>query len=428
MTSEVIRTEQPVLHDGISSIAFFNGRLLTGEDLTREQLATTEARLRVGRVLGSGVACGLHVSPAPTGDPRRPVLTVTPGRAVNARGAVMELSRAVDVHLTRDGATGSAPEAIFTDCKPLQPGTYLAGAGTYVLTVAPARRGVGRAPVSGLQNTRAQCNVAYSVEGVQFDLLRIALPASALATPAKSRNRVMHLMVGTSDADRLAALANPLAQSPSRYGMLDELVRQGCISEDQVPLAFVLWTGSGGVVFVDHWAVRRRLHLRDHDLSAPLTGTRVRVDAQAVLDQFHEHVLDLVRAETANEALTGETAAARFDRLPPVALVPIIDEAGKGGGWDPDKFLGVQGSQEAATLDAESLRGLVRESLDHTPYAVGGETRVQRYLVWETEQALAAGLPVRRVMVLAREGIAYRGTARYGKARYALSRYAPSVI
>ena len=62
MTGDVITTEQPVLTGGISSVAFFNGRLLTGEDLTREQLATTEARLRVGRVLGSGRGLRLRAS------------------------------------------------------------------------------------------------------------------------------------------------------------------------------------------------------------------------------------------------------------------------------------------------------------------------------------------------------------------------------
>lgn len=427
MTTDVVRTEQPVLTDGISSVAFFNGRLLTGEDLTREQLATTEARLRVGRALGSGVVCGLGVSLKASTDLNRPVLTVEPGRAVNARGAVMELSSGVDVALTRESATGSGPEAIFTDCRPLQPGTYIAGVGAYVLTVAPARRGVGRAPVSGLQNAQAQCNVAYSLEGVQFTLLRVALPAGVLADPHRTRNRVAHLMAGTSSAERVGALADPLASSPPRYGMLDELVAQGCITADQVPLAFLLWTGSEGVVFVDPWTVRRRLHVREADDFAALTGDRGRVDAQALFDQFQDQLADLVRAETPQARLADEPAAKRFDQLPPVGLVPIIGGSGTSG-YDPERFLGGQGSVELAALDADALRALVREGLDHTPYGVGGTVRVQRYVLWENELARSAGVPVTRVMVIAREGLTYRGIARYGAARYSLSRYAPSVI
>ena len=81
-----------------------------------------------------------------------------------------------------------------------------------------------------------------------------------------------------------------------------------------------------------------------------------------------------------------------------------------------------------AALDADALRALVLEGLDHTPYVVGGDVRVQRYVLWDNELARAAGVPVTRVMVIAREGLTYRGIARYGAARYSLSRYAPSVI
>jgi len=426
MAAGTVITEQPILDGGISSVAFFNGRLLTGEDLTKEQLATTEARLRVGRVLGSGVACGFGVRLEPSGDVTRPVLAITPGRAVNPRGAVLELPAGVDLALTRDATPSGSPEAVFTDCTPLQPGTYIAGAGAYVLTVAPARRGVGRAPVSGLQNAQAQCNVAYSVEGLQFDLLRIALPASALAEPDKTRNRVAHLMAGTDTPERLAMLADPLAPAPARYGMLDELVEQGCLTDVQVPLAFLLWTGEDGVVYVDPWCVRRPLRQPAADRFAGLTGDRVRGDAQAVFDQFQNHVADLVADPGTNAGLAGETAADRFELLPPVAMVPIRDGA-SGAGWDPDTFLGTQGSQGLATLDADALRELVRDGLDHTPYLVGGGTPVQRYLVWENEVARSIGLSPQRVMVIAREGLGYRGVARYGQARFALSRYAPSV-
>ncbi len=427
MSTDVVRTEQAVLTDGIPSVAFFNGRLLTGEDLTREQLATTEARLRVGRALGSGVVCGLEVALVASADRARPVVSVRPGRAVNARGAVMELSTGVDVALTREGPTGAGPEAVFTDCRPLQPGTYVAGVGAYVLTVEPARRGVGRAPVNGFEDVAAGCNVAYSLEGVQFTLLRVALPAAALADPDRTRNRVAHLMAGTASVEQAAAMVDPLAPAAARRGMLDELVAQGCLTPDQVPLAFLLWTGSGGVLFVDAWTVRRRLHVREADDLATVAGDRVGVEAQALLHQLRDHLADLVREETPQAPLAGETAAKRFEHLPPVGLVPITAGAGTGG-YDPDLFLGGQGSVELAMLDADALRALVREGLDHTPFAVGGEVRAQRYLLWENEQARAAGVPVRRVMVFAREGIAHRGVARYGSARQSQGRYAPSVV
>lgn len=428
MTADVITTEQPVLTGGISSVAFFNGRLLTGEDLTREQLATTEARLRLGRALGAGVACGFSVTLKPSADLTRPVLAITPGRAVSPRGAVLELAGAVDLALTREPASGGAAEAVFTDCTPLQQGTYIAGAGAYLLTVAPARRGVGRAPVSGLQNAQAQCNVRYSVEGLQFQLLRVALPASVLADPDKTRNRVAHLMAGTTSPERISSLADPLSVGATAYGMLDELVTKGCITDDQVPLAFLLWTGEGGVLYVDPWCVRRRLRPPPAARFAALTGDRARVDALAIFDQFQDHVADLAAGGSTGPGLPQERAADRFDLLPPVAMVPIVRDDGTGAGYDPDLFLDEQGSTELATLDADSLRALVQEGLDHTPVPVNGTIPIQRYLLWENEVALSLGFTVQRVMVLAREGIGYRGVARYGKARSSSSRYPRSVI
>ena len=62
---------------GIRSVNFFNGRLLTGEDLSREQDANELARLRLGRAVGSGVAYGLEVAQAPTGSTtERPIVTI----------------------------------------------------------------------------------------------------------------------------------------------------------------------------------------------------------------------------------------------------------------------------------------------------------------------------------------------------------------
>ena len=72
-----------------------------------------------------------------------------------------------------------------SDCQPLQPGTYSAGAGAFLLTIAPAKRGEGRAKVSGLGNEDAGCNIAFSIHGVQFRLWRLLLPASFDASPER---------------------------------------------------------------------------------------------------------------------------------------------------------------------------------------------------------------------------------------------------
>ena len=57
-----IDLQQPIIDGGIRSINFFNGRMLTARDLTREQSANREVTRRLGQAVGEGVAYGLEVS------------------------------------------------------------------------------------------------------------------------------------------------------------------------------------------------------------------------------------------------------------------------------------------------------------------------------------------------------------------------------
>src|SRR3954467_11190975 len=85
---------------GIRSINFFNGRLLTAEDMTAEQATRREADARLGNAIGSGGAFGLEVSQSAAAA-TAPVLTVQAGLAINARGQTLRLSEATDIALTR---------------------------------------------------------------------------------------------------------------------------------------------------------------------------------------------------------------------------------------------------------------------------------------------------------------------------------------
>src|SRR5437773_9089916 len=116
--SAPITTDQPLIDGGVASVNWFNGRLVTGEDLTREQQAAELTRLRLGRAVGSGVVCGLQLSPASSTSNARPVIRIEPGLAVNRQGLVLELSAATEVALTRDRAADGTTELIFRDCSP----------------------------------------------------------------------------------------------------------------------------------------------------------------------------------------------------------------------------------------------------------------------------------------------------------------------
>src|SRR5689334_9771718 len=120
---------EAILDNRQRSINFFNGRLLSAEDLSQEQTANREARRALGQAGGPGIAFGLEVVRPGGGNAQNPVVTVLPGLAVNRRGQTLDLPVQIDLTLTRPLDEGAAGASGFSDCIPPQPGVYVAGAG-----------------------------------------------------------------------------------------------------------------------------------------------------------------------------------------------------------------------------------------------------------------------------------------------------------
>jgi hypothetical protein len=210
--------QDPVLEDGIAFTSYFNGRLLSGEDLSRDQQGNREARRRLGQAIGAGVGFGLEVFEAPGESTRTsPVVTVTPGVAINSRGQALALRSQIDLRLVYGSAdVTNAAATAFRTCDERRPGVYVVGEGVYVLTIACAEGGQGRAPVSGLGNVSSTCNVRAVIEGVQFRLVQPVVDPALLADHARLRNRMAGLALGMNN--RQAAYANPLAPTKCRSG------------------------------------------------------------------------------------------------------------------------------------------------------------------------------------------------------------------
>lgn len=218
---------EAITDGGIFSTNFFNGRLLSGEDLTREQEANRAARLRLGQAVGAGVAYGLEVA-TPAGVDTRvaPSVRVEAGMALNARGETLVLNQPTLLSLVRlpegDAAQAGAFKP-FTDCVPPQAGVYVADAGVYLLVISPASGRSGRAPVSGLLDTTAGCNTRYTVEGVRFRLVQMPLTVQELgaANAPLLRNQVAYECFGY-DVVR-SFTADPFTVPPEEYGAIDDL-------------------------------------------------------------------------------------------------------------------------------------------------------------------------------------------------------------
>jgi hypothetical protein len=385
------------LEGGIRSTHFFNGRLLTAEDLQVEQMANRLQHQRLGRAIGEGVVYGLEVEPAPSSTVQRPVLRVTTGLALNRQGEVIAVAADVNVALVREAQAQAVEGGVFAECVPPQPQTTLPARGFYVLTARPASGFEGRAPVVGLSapGVATECGRGHSVVGVKFCLVPLPVETAAvpsalrahfvqlisqletqltqlpllsgtiaeqrrreiLATRSQLRNTAAYLCFGTESLTafpddpftRTAAGNLPYGE----YGVLDELRRQGGLTESDVPLALLYWTVHG-VQFLDMWAVRRRLVQPLTDSLWPLhVGQRRLAEAEAMFLQFQAQVREMVRQES---NLSATSAPSRFRYLPPAGYIPL----GARGFRRDLFFAGLE--VEPAQVDVAFLRLLIQQA------------------------------------------------------------------
>jgi hypothetical protein len=431
VTTQAIDT--PVLSgSALRSINFFNGRLLTGDDLSSEQAAQLARAQRLGRAVGEGVGYGLEVSAQAGSQPDQPVVTVAGGVALSRSGLALELSSAVDVSITQAVATpGSEPGGLFADCQPYAPGTYTAGAGVYLLTIGPAQQGDGLAPVNGLGNASSPCNVATEIETVKFRLIRLALTAAELSDTQKLRNHVAYLCFAP---DALAGfIADPFGTPPTTYGLIDEL-RDQTISDDEVPLALIGWTADTGIDFVDLWSVRRRITRRpaEGDFAA-FAGDRRRAEGEAMFLQFGDQLRDLQAGPHPEQV----AAAATFDWLPPAGLVPIGGLAARA--FDIDVFFSATTTRGPAVLEGSRLIQLLDTARSYPPIDVAALTEdatvggpgasvavgvLWLYLVRENVAATADVPPPQSYVAFTTGHVPYQADARFELAHWNLANYA----
>lgn len=419
--ADILSLQQPVGDGGIETVNFFNGRLLTAADMSREQDARRQADARLGFALGDGVAFGLEVSAGPvvddTSGSAMPSVTIAPGLAINRAGQVLRLGYDEQVRLSRIGAT-TPPLAgnAFSDCVPVIGGSYVAGQGLYILTIAPSEIAAGRAPTNGLSAAAAACNIDRVIEAVQFRLLAVPphLYAQLNAAAPRFRNDVAYACFGLGVT---ASWATALfGQAGRDTGLLVEM-RDFGLTDCDVPLAMLAFAGAASMVFLDTWAVRRPVGPSEAALGPlrSLVAPRRIATGKAMLEQFQAQLTDLVGTSGTLGTVSAKT---HFPMLPPVGLLPFFTlemvEAFFSG-------MEVCGPQH---INSPQLEPLVRESLAAPAFAAKAPEVFWLYAVADNAMAIelppaapvppaTAAPPPARYYAFASASLAYRADARF---------------
>ncbi len=374
---------QPILDGGVQRNNFFNGRLLSAEDLRAEQSANREQRRQLASAIGDGVASGLEVSIVSA---TARTVRVRSGLAINRRLDLLSLADDADVTLVPSAPSATATGAgVFGECEPPRASAAYTGAGVYVLVSAPASAYTGSALISDANTTsagRGTCGARFSVEGVRFRLVPMELtqlagldgalvshiasllPPPSTAARERLRNALAHLCFGTQAiggyfTDPLGPIGRETTWAG--WGALDAMRDRGDLTDCDVPLALVVLT-STGVSLVDNWSVRRKL-VGAGGISTwrGVAGPRRVRDAEATFLQFQSQ-LEIVRPVEPSASIA---ATSYFELLPPAGWLPT-----DGPGFNWKTFLGAHAPSAVTPIDAALVRGIIERSWLDDPFAL----------------------------------------------------------
>ena len=391
---------EPITENGIRNTNFFNGRLLTARDLQTDQQAERSQRWQLGRAVGEGVIEGFEVSLVSPGDRlTRPLIGITRGLAVNRKGQLLSLPNDDQVSLTRTRELAPPEAGLFGECETSLTFTNL-DKGFYLLVVGPASTFRERAPMRSVEpnNALAGCGSRYAVEGVQFQLIKFdfsrmtsvneatrtqisaLLNLSDAAGISKLRNILAHLCFDTEETT--TQRRDPFKRLPDNvnYGAVSEMRRLHQISDCEVPLTLVYWSGSS-VQFVDNWAVRR-LARRVPELDVLSIfrsyGYERLLQFQTQLEDLFNRLGGLAPVEVQNY----------FQYLPAVGYFPVRGPRSPRG-FSPTTFFRQHTIGQTGDLTVERFGALLRESFSCPDVALQTRPVFQVYRVRDNARAVA---------------------------------------
>jgi hypothetical protein len=269
--------------------------------------------------------------------------------------------------------------------------------------------------VSGLGDTPAGCNVKYIVDAVELRLLQLPVNDATLGDVARLRNLVAYQCFGVDDL--LDFATDPFATTTEPHTLLDDVT---AFTDCDVPLAILYWTATGGIQWIDLWAVRRRITTATNASPSLLDDTRLAV-AEAMREQFRMHLQTISRS-------VSYTASTDFRWLPPADLIPLASSSGATGFDAPVFFTGKTWNRHAnwpapVYMEGGMLEPLLRMSAQHPPVDLQDKEMIWLYSVRENLRALHTGGNVQPVAVFANANLPFFGEPRFDRAHWNYSNY-----
>lgn len=441
---------EPIIESGIKNTNYFEGRLLSGKDLTEQEAANRRHRQQLGLTMGHGVVNGLNVSVESNGaEGSDPVVRVEKGMAITLEGDVVELPlNYIDLKLSRSFEGLDASLTGFKSCSPLPSEKLVpSGAGLYILVMSPANAYEEYAPKSGLQKKGIahNCGRAYLVEGVKFRLVKFdptLMPNISEATRSQlsdellsttnpvtlsdienlslMRNLVAHVCFGT-DGVMESATDPTFLNNPKTAVGLDALVGldEGFDSCD-TPLAMIYWNLEG-IAFVDNWAVKRKASQRDivaYSIPSFTRHSYSRSDESRL--QFQDHI-KFLQDEIAD--LSEFNVIDYFRYLPPVGYIPV-DIVNTGSGFTEKEFFDDLSIRKSVFIEASGLVPVTQVAMTYWPIDLESEEFMWLYRTRENaQQADNLSISVQEYIVFASGHSPYAGNARFNLSKWDYSNY-----
>jgi hypothetical protein len=443
---------EPVLTGGVRNAHFFNGRVLTAEDLRALQLAVATRQQQLGQAIGDGVVTGLEVSLDPTSEWNRPVVTIRKGLAINRRGDPLALTGDIQLALVGEAAARAATEGEFAECD--QATVTLTNLGLYILVILPASGFEGRVPMTtvGMEGISGSCGSKYAVSGVRFRLVRVTLGSTQdpqslagkvtkLATELETeigqlpppnqpqpsfaagevfqkvsllRSGAAHLCFNTEATAGFAADPMPqpgLIPAFPSAGVVDDLRRAKVITNCEVPLALVYWT-SQGLKFVDRWSVRRMTGAGLIPDGVPAAAPGLGLLAPVL--QFAEHLRDLGSGAILGIQPAGLRSKDYFMRLPSLGLLRPMGVQGIAGFNHQVFFQGLT-TRGPAFIEGALLGPVWEAASRSTAIDLDSKEMIWLYLVRQNRQPRNLGVltPPQPYLVFTRGQMPNFGTPRF---------------